>query len=84
MDAIHYTEARATLASLMDRVCDDHEPVIITRQKARAVVMVSLDDFNGWMETLSIMGSPANAAHLRESIAQLQSGRVDARELIER
>ena len=45
MDTITYTSLRATLASAMDRVCDDHEPLIVTRNGEQSVVMISLEDF---------------------------------------
>jgi antitoxin YefM len=58
MDAITYTTARANLADTMDRVCDDHEPIIITRNSQQAVVMMSLDDFKALEETSYLLRSP--------------------------
>ena len=66
--AITYSEARQNLAETMNRVCDHHEPVIITRQKSPSVVMMSLEDYNSIMETAYLLRSPANAARLREAI----------------
>jgi len=83
MDAITYTDARANLASTMDRVCDDHEPVIITRNGEQAVVMISLEDFNGLEETAYLLRSPANARRLLESIVEFERGQGTERELIE-
>ena len=51
MDAISYSTARANLAKTMDRVCENHEVVIITRQSGPSVVMISLDDYNAIEET---------------------------------
>ena len=51
MDAITYSTARANLADTMDRVCEDHEPIIITRNGEQAVVMMSLEDFKALEET---------------------------------
>jgi antitoxin YefM len=76
MDAITYTAARQDLAGTMDAVCDSHVPVVITRQKARPVVLMSLEDFNGMQETLYLLGNPANAEHLRASLADIEAGRV--------
>lgn len=75
MDAISYTAARQNLAATMNRVIDEHEPVIITRQKAGAVVMMSLEDFNSINETMYLLENPANAEHLRRSIAGLEAGK---------
>jgi len=75
MTAITYTAARENLASTMDRVCLDHDPVIITRNRDQAVVMVSLDDFESLQETSYLLRSPANAKRLLSSIESLDSGK---------
>ena len=81
MDAITYTTARANLADTMDRVCDDHEPIIITRNSQQAVVMMSLDDFKALEETSYLLRSPKNARRLLESIASLEAGQGKERKL---
>ena len=81
MDAITYTTARANLADTMDRVCDDHEPIIITRNSQQAVVMMSLDDFKALEETSYLLRSPKNARRLLESIATLETGKGKERKL---
>ena len=83
MDAITYSSARANLASTMDRVCSDHEPLIITRNGEQAVVMLSLEDYKALEETAYLLRSPANARRLLNSMAQLNSGKGVQRELIE-
>ncbi len=83
MDAITYSTARAKLADTMDRVCDDHEPIIITRNGQQAVVMMSLDDFKSLEETSYLLRSPKNAKRLLESIAGLEAGKGSARNLAE-
>ena len=83
MDAITYSTARAKLADTMDRVCDDHEPIIITRNGEQAVVMMSLDDFKALEETSYLLRSPKNARRLLESIARLEAGRGQVRSLTE-
>ncbi len=74
MDTITYSDARANLAKTMDRVCDDHAPVIITRRNGRAVVMLSLRDYEGLEETAYLLRSPANARRLLESLEELKAG----------
>lgn len=83
MDAITYTAARANLARTMDRVCDDHEPIIITRNSDQSVVMLSLDDYSALEETAYLLRSPANARRLLESIAELEQGGGTERALAE-
>lgn len=72
MTAISYTEARENLAKVMDQVCQDHNPVIITRYKKEAVVIMSLEDYNSLEETAYLMRSPANARRLTASIAEAE------------
>lgn len=83
MDVVSYTDARANLKAVMDRVVNDRTHVVVTRQKAEAVVMVSLDDWNAMEETLHLLSSKKNAERLRESIAQLDAGKGVERELIQ-
>ncbi len=75
MTAITYTAARETLASTMDRVCKDHDPVIITRNRDQAVVMLSLEDYESLQETAYLLRSPANAKRLMDAIEDLNKGK---------
>lgn len=72
MKAITYTAARESLAATMDRVCADHDPVIITRNRDQAVVMISLEDYDSLQETAYLLRAPENARRLLESIAELK------------
>lgn len=81
MDAVTYSEARANLAKVMDRVCSDHEALIITRNGAQSVVMLSLADFKALEETAYLLRSPANARRLFDAVAQLASSQGGDREL---
>ena len=72
MKAITYTAARESLASTMDRVCMDHDPVIITRNRDQAVVMISLEDYESLEETAYLLRSSANARRLLDSISDLK------------
>lgn len=83
MDAISYTCARSTLATTMEKVCEDHAPVIITRSKAASVVMISLEDFEALQETAYLLRAPENARRLLESVAQLERGEGRERPLAE-
>lgn len=79
MDAITYSAARAHLAKTMDRVCDDHEPIVITRNGEQSVVMLSLEDFNALEETAYLLKNPANAKRLMSAVAQLAAGKGKVR-----
>jgi antitoxin YefM len=81
MNVLTYSDARANLKDVMDRVVEDRTQVVITRQKAEAVVMVSLEDWNAMEETMHLLSTPTNAERLRSSIRQLDAGKGSEREL---
>ena len=74
MKTLSSTELRANLSAVMDRVNDDHEPVIVHRAKGKPVVMVSLEDWASMDETTYLTSSPANKAALDEAIRGLNAG----------
>lgn len=82
MNVLTFSETRASLKSVMDDVCKDHTPTIVSRVNGEHVVMLSLADFNSMQETMYLLSSPANAQHLMESIAQLKAGKSQPRDLI--
>ena len=82
MDAITYSAARANLATTMDRVCNDHESLIITRNGQQSVVMLSLEDYQALEETAYLLRNPANAKRLLTATEQLRSGKGVARALV--
>ena len=83
MDAITYSAARANLATTMDRVCNDHEALIITRNGDQSVVMLSLEDYRAMEETAYLLRNPANARRLMAAASQLAAGNGVERELAE-
>lgn len=83
MDSISYSTARANLAHTMNRVCNDHEPLIITRNGQQSVVILSLEDFKALEETAYLLRSPTNARRLLSAIDQLEAGQGTARSLLE-
>ena len=83
MNALTYTDVRSNFANVMDKVCDDHEPVIITRSKKRPVVMMSVEDYESIEETMYLLRSPKNAARLRQAISNVGKGKFKERKLLE-
>jgi antitoxin YefM len=83
LDVLTYSETRANLKDVMDRVVEDRTPVVVTRQRGESVVMVSLSDWNAMEETLHLLSNPANAGRLREAIEQLDAGGGTERDLVE-
>ncbi len=83
MDVVTYSEARKNLKTVMDRVVDDSDFTVITRQRGEPVVMVSMSEWNSIQETAHLLSSPRNAERLRASIAELESGKSAEHELID-
>jgi len=83
MDAIAYSNVRKNFANIMEKVCEDHDSVIITRKNSKSVVMMSLEDYNAIEETMYLLRSPANAAQLRASIAEFEDGKYKVQEMID-
>ena len=74
MRVVNFSEARKGLKSVIDAVVEDADYTVISRRDSPDAVLMSLDTFNSIMETTHLLGSPANAAHLAESIAQYRKG----------
>ena len=83
MDALPYSSVRQNLAKTMERVCEDHTPIIVTRKKNESVVIISLEDYEALQETAYLLRSPKNTRRLIEAIAQLEEGRGAERSLVE-
>jgi antitoxin YefM len=75
MDAMSYSAFRTNLAKTLDKVNDDHTPVLITRQNGKPAVLISLEDFHAYEETAYLMASPKNAQRLNDAIAEIEAGR---------
>lgn len=83
MSHVTYTELRSNLAKYMDEVCDNRDALLVTRQNARSVVMVSEEEYEGLMETVHLLRSPANAARLLQSIEEADKGVLKEHDLTE-
>ncbi|MCK5720814.1 MAG: type II toxin-antitoxin system prevent-host-death family antitoxin [Thiomargarita sp.] len=83
MDAITFNNAKENLANTMQQACDNHEPIIITRENKPAIVILSLKDYESIKETAYLLHSPKNAQYLLKSIAQLDNKQGIEKELIE-
>ena len=83
MQAVTLKDAKRNLSRLVDQVLADAEPRIVVSDSGQQVVVMPLDEFNSWKETLYLLGNPANAAHLRRSVAEVNSGLAAKRELTE-
>ncbi len=82
MRVINFSDARNRLKSILDQVTEDADYTVIHRRDAADSVVMSLNHFNGLMETVHLLKSPANAEHLAKSIDQYQSGKIEKHELV--
>ncbi|MEG3920080.1 type II toxin-antitoxin system prevent-host-death family antitoxin [Microcoleus sp. POL10_C6] len=83
MNIVSFSEARNNLKAVLDRVVEDTDYTIITRRDAEDAVVMSLEFFNSLLETVHLLKSPANAAHLERSIAHFKQGKVVERNLLD-
>ncbi|WP_309729569.1 type II toxin-antitoxin system prevent-host-death family antitoxin [Chamaesiphon sp. OTE_75_metabat_556] len=83
MKVVSFSEARSNLKTVLDRVVADADYTIVTRRDADDVVVMSLESFNSLMETVHLLKSPANAAHLDRSISQFKQGKAVVRDLLD-
>jgi antitoxin YefM len=83
MRIINFSDARNSLRAVIDQVVEDADVTVISRRDAPDAVVMSFDHYSSLMETVHLLSSPANAAHLAKSIAQARSGQATPRELID-
>jgi len=83
MNAITSREAKLNLERLLEQVVADAEPTIVITESGDQVVFLPLDEYKSWKETLYLLANPANADHLRRSIAEAKAGEVHERELLD-
>lgn len=69
-------EAQENLATIMDRIYDQHKSAILTHQSLSAVVLMSLEDYAAIMETAHLLCSPANISRLREALQATDTGKA--------
>jgi antitoxin YefM len=81
MRTIPFTDARANLKQVIDNVVDDVDVTLITRRDAPNAIVMSQEHYDSLMETVYLLRSPANVAHLERSIKQLRAGKVKSRKL---
>lgn len=81
MKSITISQAETNFRETVKRILEDVEPTIVTTESGESIVMLSLEEFNAWQETLYLLSTPANAEHLRKSIAEDQAGFASEQEL---
>jgi len=83
MRTVHFSDARNNLKAVIDQAIEDHDAVLITRRDAPNAVIMSQEQYDSWAETIYLLNSPANAAHLARSMEQLRAGEMQQRKLVD-
>lgn len=83
MDTMSYSAFRTNLAKTLDKVNEDHNPILVTRQNGKPAVVISLEDFHAYEETAHLIASPKNAQRLNDAIAEIEAGKFVQRELVD-
>jgi antitoxin YefM len=83
MNAVTLKDDKLNLEELVEQVIADAEATIVVTKSGDRVVVLPLDEYNSWKETLYLLSNPANADHLRRSIAEAEAGKAQERELLE-
>jgi antitoxin YefM len=83
MKVVTVTEAKRNLDALIKKIFSDAEPAVIATESGQQIVLLPLDEFNAWKETAYLLSNPANATHLRKSIAEAKAGYASEHELTE-
>ena len=83
MQVVSFSEARQSFKAVLDRVEADADVTLITRRDASSAVLMSLETYNSLMETVHLLRSPANAAHLQQSLEQADRGELIDHALID-
>lgn len=83
MNVINYNEACQNFSKVMNQVCENHTPIIITRNSENPVVIMSLEDYNAIEETLYLLRSHKNAQRLYKALDDLKQGKYEQHNLIE-
>ncbi len=83
MRTVMFSKARNELASLLDEVSQDRTAVEIVRRDKPSAILIDKDEYEGMMETLHVLSTPANAMRLMEAIENVKAGKIEFHDLIE-
>ena len=80
---VTYSKARQKLASLMDKVTQDRELVIINRRNGESAALIAADELVGLLEKAHLLRSPTNAQRLLNALARALKGEGEALSITE-
>ncbi|KQY15301.1 type II toxin-antitoxin system Phd/YefM family antitoxin [Rhizobium sp. Root482] len=83
MRTVMFSKARDELASLLDEVANDRTAIEIMRRDKASAILIDKREYEGMLETLYLMSTPANAKRLMDAIENANSGKVEYHDLID-
>lgn len=83
MEVLNYTEFRLNLKASLDAVTKDAETLIINRGKNDNAVLISLKEYNSFLETIHLSSTEKNLQRLNEAIERDKAGIFESHELID-
>ena len=83
MTVFSVDDAKQNLDKVIEQVMNDAEPAVVRTENGDEVVLLSRDEFDSWKETIYLLSSPANAAHLRQSMNEAETGHLEEKELLD-
>lgn len=75
-ETLPFSEAKAHLSALGERVQHEHERIVVTRHGRPAFVLVNPDDLEALEETVDILHDPELVESLRRSRPEAASGKT--------
>jgi antitoxin YefM len=83
MQVLNYTDFRKNMKMVLDKTVEDHEVVVISRSNDKDVVLLSLSDYNSWMETMYLLRSDRNRARIADALERTEKGNFTSHDLVE-
>ena len=76
METLSLSEAKIKLSSLVDRVNNLDDEIVITKNGRPAAGLVSPDEYEGWKETILINSDPDFVKEIKKGVKALKDKKV--------
>ncbi|NID12503.1 type II toxin-antitoxin system Phd/YefM family antitoxin [Fibrivirga algicola] len=83
MQEVRLSDFRQNLREKLDAVVNDADVVVVNQPNNKHVVVISLDEYNSWQETLHVLSSERNRQRLAAAVSRTEQGHYDSHELID-
>lgn len=75
MITLSASDAKKNLLKMIRAGDESFDRYLITRNGEPKAVLMSVDDYEGWLETLEVLSSPKAMAEIRKARQELRQGR---------